>query len=173
METAVKSEKGLQRVSRIESWGGNGKFNLEIYVDAGRELTDNDNNAIFDASENIKKAILQESYRLNPKYQEQGKEEIQKLTELFAGHEIFVGKIPNEYSKSDIHSPWLIVTTKIGHIKIGWRKRVINIDWSKSTVKDDAETLFPGEDVTKYEQSIHAWGYEKAKEYLDVLFKKA
>lgn len=92
-------------------------------------------------------------------------EEIEKLTALFDGP-IFVEHTPNEYTSQWYARTWLIVTTKVGRIKIGWRKRVINIDWSDSAVKHEAEELFAGEDVTKGNYYIHAWGYEKAKEYL-------
>jgi hypothetical protein len=61
------------------------------------------------------------------------------------------------------------VTTSRGVIKIGWRSRVINIDWSESDIKGLAKELFPNENVTKEDQYIHAWGYDKAKEYISVL----
>ena len=62
-----------------------------------------------------------------------------------------------------------MITTRIGHIKMGWRKRVISIDWSGTEVQAKAQDLFPTEDVTKLEKSIHAWTEEKAAEYLDKL----
>ncbi|MFA6437153.1 MAG: hypothetical protein WC242_03245 [Candidatus Paceibacterota bacterium] len=66
--------------------------------------------------------------------------------------------------------------TEFGTIKIGWRKRVININWSDVAKKLEERgyenasqkilALFESEDVTKDGSNIHAWGYEKAKGYL-------
>ena len=76
--------------------------------------------------------------------------------------------IPNGYCPCDSCAPWFEVTTDIakGNIAIGWRKRVINIDWSNLWYVADIPPLFKDEDVTKDENSIHAWGIEKAIEYL-------
>lgn len=167
METKTE---GLKRVTYQESYGGNGnKCIIEIYVDAGREFTKEEKQAFNDARELISKAVSQASYALNKEYQRQGAEDTQKIIDLFKDHKIFVQRIPNEYWAGDVHNPWLIVTTPVGHIKLGWRKRVINIDWSSTIIEAKAEDLFPDEDVTKYDKSIHAWGYEKAQEYINKL----
>lgn len=62
----------------------------------------------------------------------------------------------------------------IGRIKIGWRKRVINIDWTDTVVKLPGEELFADFDSTRSskwdkDRFIHAWGYEKAKVIIDRL----
>lgn len=84
---------------------------------------------------------------------------------------IYAEEIPNEYTKDawGISRPWFLVTTRIGHIKIGWRKRVIEIDWARTDVSTSAEDLFPAESVTKLGRSIHAWGYDDAKRYIETL----
>ena len=77
--------------------------------------------------------------------------------------------LPNEYCQCGVSAPWFSVITEFGTIKIGWRKRVINIDWSGLDPKHrkrDTLSLFDGEDVTKGDDSIHAWGWEKAEDYL-------
>jgi hypothetical protein len=98
---------------------------------------------------------------------------------------------PNEYCKDD--APWALMRTAHGTIKMGWRKRVLQIEWSdmiervvkrccrsdnayedyerKKTIRKalSAETLFPAEDVTKGADHIHAWSEVKAFEYLCVL----
>ena len=51
-----------------------------------------------------------------------------------------------------------------GDIKIGWRKRVISIDWSST--KRNLLHLFKDEDVTKEPYLVHAWGTDKAVDYL-------
>ena len=93
---------------------------------------------------------------------------------LFGSETIYVEEIPNGYCNRYCckHLPWFVVTTKVGRITIGWRKRVINIDWEGSAITKKANELFPQEDVTKGDKLIHAWGYEKAKEYIGVLLSQ-
>ena len=79
--------------------------------------------------------------------------------------------IDNEYCRQSCcyKFPWIIVTTNKGRIKLGWRKRVINLDWSESDIKIKAEVLFKEEGSTKGNQYIHCWGEDKAFEYLKKL----
>lgn len=72
--------------------------------------------------------------------------------------------VPNEYGSDDYNGPWFMARTPVGKIKIGWRKRVINIDWSATGV--DLLGCFGGEAVTKDAFSIHAWSDEDAVRYL-------
>lgn len=78
-------------------------------------------------------------------------------------------EVPNQYCRRHccLGRPWLKVKTKIGDIVIGWRKRVINIDWGDSDQEATGDQMFPNENVTKDKTYIHAWGYDKAKEYID------
>ncbi len=72
--------------------------------------------------------------------------------------------IPNKYGSFSYHGPWFQVELPEGSLRIGWRKRVIEIvlsDWSI-----DCTQLFAGEEVTKDQQLIHAWGYDQAVQYL-------
>lgn len=76
--------------------------------------------------------------------------------------------VKNQYGSGDYRGSWFIIFTDNGDIKIGWRKRVIQIEWLanyKPFKFDGAE-----EDVTKEfsnnERYIHAWSVEKAIEYL-------
>ncbi len=78
--------------------------------------------------------------------------------------------IANQYSNHYMYGPWFKVTTEIGIFTIGWRKRVININWSELNEKvDSIKALFVNEDVTKDDFYIHAWDYEKAAEYLSAI----
>ena len=72
--------------------------------------------------------------------------------------------IPNGYCPCEYCAPWFKFKTHLGEITIGWRKRVINIDWSDT--RQDLHLLFCSEDVTKDNFHIHAWGKEKAIDYL-------
>lgn len=84
--------------------------------------------------------------------------------------------IPNEYCSGSCcaHRPWFLFHTPIGDMKIGWRKRVINITFMENFAPFDME-IFAQENVTKDvegdRRTIHAWGYEKLYEYLNLVRK--
>lgn len=72
--------------------------------------------------------------------------------------------IRNEYGSDSYRGVWAFAETPAGLIRIGWRKRVIEIDWSRCRLTRDPD--FSKEDVTKEAALIHAWGSEKAVEYI-------
>lgn len=113
-------------------------------------------------------------------------EEQVKAVFLLAGLEVKeLFKLQNEYwpQHSDFddirrENPWWLVKTEFGLIKIGLRKRVINIDWKDTGVYIDKNAKWEYEyhrcpitrdDVTSWEHGLHAWGYGKAVEYLTEL----
>jgi hypothetical protein len=81
--------------------------------------------------------------------------------------------IPNEYYSSDPtwFGPWFIVETDKGPLRIGYRKRVINIDWTGTQINHNGDILFKDENVTTWRTGVHAWGRGKAVEYLRKLFQ--
>jgi len=151
--------------------GSKFSIDLEILIDVNRELTDNDNKNLREHVDNIVKSLHEESIRLDPASKETADKERAEIISLFGNRAIYVDEIPNGYCNSFCckHLPWFIVTTNKGRIKIGWRKRVININWDDTIINEKAETLFPNEEVTKFDKTIHAWGLEKAKEYIDLI----
>jgi hypothetical protein len=151
--------------------GSRSSIELEILLDVNRELTDVDNRNIRESAENLVAKIHEETIAVDPESKTNALKERQEIISVFAGRNIYVEEIPNGYCSQYCckHLPWFVVTTNKGRIKIGWRKRVISIDWSDSIIKETAEILFPSEDVTKYDNLIHAWGLEKAREYIDKL----
>jgi len=58
--------------------------------------------------------------------------------------------------------PWWTVKVREGEITIGWRKKVISIDWTNTTRRG----LVTKDDVTKDTTMVHAWSVSKAVEYL-------
>lgn len=72
-------------------------------------------------------------------------------------------EIPNQYWRDKSTPPWFMATTEQGFFVIGWRKRVISIEWHDINVPAE---LFSDQDVTKGFNHIHAWGVAKAIEYL-------
>jgi hypothetical protein len=94
-----------------------------------------------------------------------------KLLELFDAP-IYVDEIDNKYWGDHSHFrkiPWFIVTTKIGRFIIGWRKRVISIDWSDTRGTKTSKELFADENVTKDTKMIHAWSMDDARRYINTI----
>jgi hypothetical protein len=161
----------LQEVYNYKGFGSYSKLEFKILIDAGRELNDNDKKNIMRCADNLQSNINKESLRIHPELIKEAQDEKEKIIGLFDNRSVFIEETINEYNLG-YGNPWFIVTTRIGRIKIGWRKRVINIDWEDSLIKTKSRSLFPNENVTKEDYYIHADGYKKAKEYIDVLLSQ-
>jgi hypothetical protein len=154
-------------VSRIEGLGGK-KQTVELSVDLYREFTEDEKDEFYSVVQKLWSMINRNNLLTDEKYMGQIKDDNDKILALFGDEKIYTKQIPNGYHDSYV-SPWFIVTTRKGQIEIGWRKRVISIDWKDSDIKKSGFDLFPNEDTTRWDTGIHAWGYEKAKEYINVL----
>lgn len=79
--------------------------------------------------------------------------------------------IPNEYMGDD-PEPWFLAETQTVTFKFGWRKRVINLDWSAWENGPDGRHFAPfrGFEVTKDKRSIHAWNGNDFKQHLRALY---
>lgn len=148
----------------------NNDMGIEIRVSIRREFTDADLQAARQACDHLVDVLEAETLRLNPDFALEREAERLRLLDLFKPNMIWSEVIPNGYSSEPYYAlrPWFVVTTRKGRVTLGWRKRVIEIKWDPS-VGPAAETLFPGEQTTKDGRLIHAWGYDKAKQYIDRL----
>ena len=72
---------------------------------------------------------------------------------------------PKAYIEQREKSPWWLIKTPYGLIEIGWRKRVIHIDWSDTRLRK----IITEDEVSRDEEYVHAWGYDKAVQYLTEL----
>lgn len=158
--TALQSER---------SSGSVGPIGIQILISVDRPLNEDDKSVIYDAENILNKGLFANCIKAQPNFEADRKQMIEELEDLFE-ERIFVEQIPNNYQPSDpfyaLKFPWLLVTTRRGRIKLGWRKRVIEIDWSDSTVTQLAEDLFHLEEVTKIGKLVHAASLAKARQYL-------
>lgn len=91
--------------------------------------------------------------------------EIRMLLNLAGYRAIRLRPAPNRYGPESYYGPWFRVTTEKGHVLvIGWRRRVIAIDWSATG--RNLLHLFDDVRDTKGKHYIHAWLYEQAVDYL-------
>lgn len=150
-------------------------YGVKVLVKCGRDLTEKEESELGRFADKLIKDMRMQTAMDDPKTAEMRQEMKRRIAELFNGRAIFLKEIANEYCREAccVGSPWFLVTSDIGVIKVGWRRRVLVIDWIDSIVGEKAEELFPAEDVTKEGWMIHAWGYEKAKEYLAFLHGRA
>jgi hypothetical protein len=99
-------------------------------------------------------------------------QQVRALFELNNVHVYRVYTLANEYwpeaeSYTDLRlaSPWFLVKTKKGLVKVGWRKNVLVIDWCDTDIKK----VVTEDSVTKDDYMVHAWSMSKAVEYMSVL----
>lgn len=149
---------------------------------SSRPLVEQDRNNARRAADLLVRSIEVVTETTDPTGPDRRRQLRQAFESLYAGigeTAVYVEEVPNRYGGDDpfyINRPWFRITSRIGHILIGWRKSVINIDWSDTVVKPVGVELFPNEDVTRGERwqdgggrYIHAHGYENAARYLRVL----
>lgn len=164
----MEKEYEYKLISSIET---SNNLGVRVFIKSNRDVTDAEDIACSRFVREIIGSIEYHDESTSPEAIQGIKDERNKILSLFPSV-VYAREIPNEYWPKNYglsYYPWFIVTTSIGHIKIGCRKRVIVIDWTDTDVKQSADELFPDEDVTKINKSIHAWGYDKAREYIDKL----
>lgn len=84
-------------------------------------------------------------------------------------HELANQYWPDAYVEQRAASPWWLVETSIGRIRLGWRKRVISIHWDEAPIR----AIITRDSVTKDITMVHAWGYGDAVTYLQSLAHEA
>ena len=168
----------MKKLSGIESCGGNGIFKGSVFIKSEKydslseELRNNISYKATDFLQTIQRRIEMEWAKVNEI--DKRNNHVTELTKIFksAGfNTIHVETIDSQYCSNACcyKYPWIIVTTKKGRIKLGWRKRVINLDWSESDIKAIGTELFKDEETTTGERYIHCWSEDKAIEYLKKL----
>ena len=180
-ETSMKSDvmrikealpEDWQIIHGEESWGDFGHLGAVVLVCFQNQASDETRRLARRGAKQALGEVEKDVIRSRPAFHEDRLRVKTELLACFGDTCIYVEEIPNEYRGDDalaLTSPWFKVTTPIGHFKIGWRKRVIVVDWSETEVDVWAENLF-ADDVTKNGQMIHAWSYDKASEYIGCLF---
>ena len=83
--------------------------------------------------------------------------------------ELANGYWPDAPTYDDVRTPWWLAQTSIGLVRLGWRKRVLEIDWSATST----QVTVTEDDVTKELTMVHAYSQAKAVEYLTSLRKAA
>jgi len=169
MRNYIDEEKLINRVTTDKNYC---KVSTSVHCSLDRDFTKTEENIINCFLTELHAQIQIENYKQSKDYPvDLASNEC--LLELFSDEKIYIQEISNEYWSSvnlnAIGRPWYLVTTKLGTFKIGWRKRVILIDWITTDITQTADEIFPDEDVTKDEYTIHAWGLEKAQQYINTL----
>ena len=72
---------------------------------------------------------------------------------------------PETHKEERLRDKWWLIKTPRGLIYMGWRKRVISIDWTDTGIRK----IVTKDEVTKDGCYVHAYGVEKAIEYLKQL----
>ena len=173
----MKTEK-MNLLCGIEAYGGNGSFEGQVHIVSEKyEALDSETKNKISYNGNKLLGVIR--YQIEIEWAKtfehaKRKAHVMELTQLFtdAGFEVvYVKEIDNQYSNDACYYayPWVVVTTRGGPITLGWRKRVLKLDWAESDITADGRELFKDESTTKDERYVHCWGKDKAVEYLKKL----
>lgn len=164
--------------SRELEYANGKKLGVRIQVAIHRPLDQNELNELDRFTERFLRFVQANDVRNNPDLparKESVRQEIETFFNAAGLSPFYMAEIENGYCKEPccFGKPWFVVTSRIGPITIGHRKRVFNIDWSGSAVKNTADELFPDTDVTKGPHFIHAWAESTVIHFLKVLAESA
>ena len=174
---SVVEENKWKTVRSVE-YGRGDAYRIQFVI--ARPVSEYEKEALYKAGDLLEDAMLKAEKDADPKTHETARENKDAILACFGGltNYVYIEEIPNGYCSRGCCAffPWFIVTTPIGRIKIGWRKRVIHLEWTDSAIKQDAKAIFPGEEAwpgyetTQYDKVIHAHSYEAAAKYIERLF---
>lgn len=193
-------------LSAVESHGGSGSYGVKILVYRPPEAqerfdaltakeylkTTSAENAIkylVPDAESLLNAVRRQDRMLDPVVKQSEKDTKSSIAKAFSqpGGLIFMEAIPNGYWRPtdpwSVGDPWYRVATSVGHFVVGWRKRVLHLDWKDTVLRSrkaegrnerpvpGGEEVFPKEEVTRWESGIHAYGFDKLTEYIQTLME--
>lgn len=167
--------EGYEPLHYEESHYGDGRVcGIAILVKVNRKTTEADKTAAWNAAYDFKREIETNTFKNDPAGPAQRAAYRAEIEDIYRKAEvpaIYMEELPNGYCNQPccLNKPWFRVTSHIGHIEIGWRKRVISIDWKGTRIKQSGQELFPDDNVTRWEHGIHAWSHEAAIKYLKKL----
>src|SRR5512147_271228 len=170
---AQLAEEAGYELAHVQEGYGERFFGLMILVKMSNRKLGARDNFFYAIGDTIKKKLDVISAELDPEGPAKRalyRAECEKIYRLAGVLDmIYMEERPNGYCSDAccLNRPWFRVTSRIGHVVVGWRKSVIAIDWRDSAIKHlGAEELFPDEDVTRVDNTIHAYSVEKAAEYI-------
>ena len=167
----------MQRIHHRSGVGSSTSIELEILAETNPPFDKEDEElrkVIHRVGSELEAALLKSATKDDPARLARRVAERAEIVGLFK-EPIFVEEIPNRYCSEWCcsHLPWFLITTKIGVFEIGWRKRVLVVDWSGTVGTKTSQLLFPGQDVTKGDKYIHAWSMELAQQYVNIIMEDA
>ena len=106
-------------------------------------------------------------HKARERMRDESREEVESALALAGLRPERMWELANHYwplapTYDDVRRPWWLAQTSIGLIRMGWRKRVISIDWESTAHR----VLVTNDDVTKSETMVHAYSRSKMVEYL-------
>ena len=167
-----ESLEGYVQLYSHEQWGA-GFLGLKVFVKMSRPV-DSEVDRISAEVNQILHKLQHNTAMKDPELPERQRRMRDELLSLFPSP-VYAKQIPNQYCSQPCcyGRPWFEVTTSVGLFVVGWRKSVLVVDWSGTDVTLLADKLFPDEAVTKIGRLIHAWSYDKAREYIEKIHQAA
>lgn len=175
------SEDGMQVLSGMDVRFGKDKHDFAVVIKArlNHEITEEEKDAVQKVQQILKDAFTKGANFRDSEVHTHAARQRSELIGCFGHKALYVDDIPNGYCSRGCcaYYPWFIVTTPVGRIKIGWRKRVIHLEWTDSQIEGKAEDIFPheeawpGYETTQYDKVIHAHSVDAATRYIGRLME--
>lgn len=95
---------------------------------------------------------------------EKTKKEFEELLTAAGFTNVTLTETPNRYGSASYRGPWFIVCAFGAEFRIGWRKRVIEIEWGchPEPLQVKLAALFKNEETTHGDLLVHADGHDHA-----------